>query len=382
MFVLLGDADSWIAGKRLEHDQDRLVCPNAPNPDEMTFRQWAEKLIEIPGRKPKTVEEYRRRLDRVLLPTFGRLRLSQISRGMVTDWYATLKPHAPTERARCYELLSTVMRAAEDRELIDRCPCKVKGARRVRRAKLITLPTPAQIESLAKALPSEYSLIAHLGAYCGLRIGEAKALRRCDIDLRDPDRPRIWVRQNVQTIEGQIEVGTPKTPAGADWVAIPIGLVPTVKAHLKSHVGQEHDALLFLGRNGTHLPTSTWQDLWTKARATAAIPEVTFHTLRHFAGTMMYAQSKDLELVRRFLRQADLGVTRLYIEEFESDQTTAANAVYERATALFDASPRVTPPPPAPDSGGKRPSRPSMAAFRRGRRRLRPRSSRRATVSA
>ena len=105
-----------------------------------------------------------------------------------------------------------------DRAVLDRAipsnPCVVRAIRLPRRpTKSRPVLSPTEVEELAQATrtPRDRLLIRML-AYAGLRIGEALALRRRDVDL---ERKLLTVRQSVGEVNGHLVVGsTRRTQCG------------------------------------------------------------------------------------------------------------------------------------------------------------------------
>jgi len=62
--------------------------------------------------------------------------------------------------------------------------------------------------------------------------------------------------------------------------------MPALEDHLRSFVGPESDAALFLGATGLRLRPSNFWVIWETARRRAGLTWVRFHDLRHFAATM------------------------------------------------------------------------------------------------
>ncbi len=111
---------------------------------------------------------------------------------------------------------------------------------------------PAEVEELATAAPDASDrLLIRLLAYAGLRIGEALALRRRDVDL---ERKLLTVRESVGEINGHLVVGPTKTYA-VRTITLPDSLVGELRAHLES-VPTPSQSLLFSdpGRRASPVP--------------------------------------------------------------------------------------------------------------------------------
>jgi len=169
--------------------------------------------------------------------------------------------------------------------------------------------TPTQVQAVADAmLHPQWRIGVLLGAWCGLRSGELRELRRKDVDV---DASQIRVRRAVSRDGNRLVFGPTKSDAGERNVPIPAALLGTVKAHLCDHVGPSPDDLLVYNANGGAVLESTWdraiKSACTRALAPASAIEkaaqakhrgrtpnlpdydadVLFHDLRHTALTTM-----------------------------------------------------------------------------------------------
>ena len=81
-------------------------------------------------------------------------------------------------------------------------------------------------------MPARWRLGVLLGAWCALRSGEVRELRRGDID---PKRGTIRVSRGVVRAGTITYLGPPKTDAATRTVQIPASLIDDVTTHLRDH---------------------------------------------------------------------------------------------------------------------------------------------------
>src|SRR5690348_6325693 len=190
-----------------------------------------------------------------ILPALGDMLLPDLTPAMVREWHAKLKDKTgPTQRARAYGLLRTILNTAVADEVIAANPCRVRGAGSAKRARQIRAATLPELEAIVTALPDRYRLMVLLAAWCALRFGELAELRRDDIDLRNGV---VHVRRGVVRTADGLMVKGPKTEAGKRDVTIPPHLMPAVKAHLAEHVAASREALVFPAAHGGHMSPAT-----------------------------------------------------------------------------------------------------------------------------
>jgi len=138
----------------------------------------------------------------------------------------------------------------------------------------------AQVERLAEEMPAQYESLVLVGAYGGLRWGEAVGLTRPNVDVL---RSRLIVESTAIEVHGKVTLGQePKTRRSKRTVPLARSVMRRLERHLSDHVGLEPDALLFTARRGGPLFRSTFaREAWRPAVQRAGLDGFTFHGLRH-----------------------------------------------------------------------------------------------------
>jgi hypothetical protein len=102
------DADAYAA--TTEADKLRSVVVD-PRRARVTVEDYANRWLK--GRNDlaeRTVELYRWLLDRHIIPTLGATSLADLAPSTVRTWHAGIAAKHPTTAAKCYRLLSSLMR--------------------------------------------------------------------------------------------------------------------------------------------------------------------------------------------------------------------------------------------------------------------------------
>jgi integrase len=171
-----------------------------------------------------------------------------------------------------------------------------------------------QVQELAVASGRFRTLVLVL-SYCGLRFGEATALRRKNIDLK---QARIWVRASATHVarQGIIESDT-KTHEDRK-VPIPASVVELLRTELP----KDPEALAFPGRKGGYLPLGEFR--WTFDQAVTALqsaaaakrqeeieetgeavtpefPVITPHELRHTCASLAIKAGANIKVLQNLL---------------------------------------------------------------------------------
>lgn len=185
------DAESWLAAERALIDRDGWSPPRARQEAvercqrEALFNTvggFAERYLSERSLRPNTVSGYRQLLDSRILPTFRDAPLVEVTLADIKSWRAAMDPKTEATNAAAYRLLRSLLQAAEEEELIDRAPPKIRGAST---ARVKPYAPPATFDELAviiENMPERLRLFIVLAAFFGLREGEALELRRSDID--------------------------------------------------------------------------------------------------------------------------------------------------------------------------------------------------------
>jgi integrase len=261
--------------------------PSGPTVSDYSER-WLANRVDLAVR---TVELYSWLLKRYVLPEFGPMALGDVTPLAVRSWNSKHAKVSPTTAAKAYRLFALIMRTAVADELIDRTPCHVRGAAS-ERAPERPVATMSEAILLAEEMPSQLRIAVYLAAWCQLRRGEVRGLRRGDIDL---DHKTLSVNETrTTTMSGQTIIKSPKTRAGRRTIAIPSNVIELLSDHLENFVEHDPESLV-INASDRSLGLA-----WRKARLTLGRPELRFHDLRHSGLTWAAETGASLaELMRR-----------------------------------------------------------------------------------
>ena len=255
-----------------------------------------------------------------IFPTLGKMDLSNLSPREVRAWHSKLtkarQPGAVTV-AKAYRLLRAVCETALSDEIINRNPCKLKGAS-VEHSPERPVTTLVQVSELFDAIEEPYKAMVVLAAWCSLRLGELLALTTGDIDLST---------NTLHISKGASElriVGPPKTQAGIRTVAMPPHVVSFVVAHLRAFGGPAPEDLDFVGPSGGPLRRPTFYAAWARATKPTGLTQIRFHDLRHTGATWAAATGATTrELMSRLRHASSDAALRYQHATAERDQAIA-----------------------------------------------------------
>ncbi len=255
---------------------------NDPRRGEIQLYNWAAAWI--PTRHDLRATTHARletTMKRQVLPAFGDTPLVKISNAAVRRWVVGLIDQgysAATVRKAVFALRQCLDAAVEDRRLTVNPAAKVPLP--VERAKTPRFLSQREVERLASVMPDQYRALVLVGAYAGLRWGEAVGLTRSHIDVT---RSRIIVEHTAVEVHGEVRLGQePKTRRSKRTVPVARSVMRRIEEHLDRFVDSDPDALVFTATNGGPLYRGTFgHHIWRPAVKAAAIDGFTFHGLRH-----------------------------------------------------------------------------------------------------
>lgn len=271
-FRIQADAEQWANAERGKVVTNQWVSPKVGTG---TFRAVAEQwFVSKQGaqRKPKTLAGYRSILDTLVLPRWGDTPLKEITYSGLSAWIAGLSvdgsqagtPLSGSRIRQAHQLVGAVFNYAVKSGLAS----KNVAAEIDRRTEL---PDPAEVEQhylthaqlldLASNAARFETLTLILG-YCGLRFGEASALRRKDIGDR-----QITVRASATHVAGRGIVETTTKTKRTRRVPVPL----PVWERLRSELPTYGDAFVFAGRKPGPLPLGEYR--WAFDNALSAVQE-------------------------------------------------------------------------------------------------------------
>lgn len=253
-----------------------------PRRGDLRLAEWAADWL--PTRhdlRPTTRARLETTMRRQVLPRFGDLPLIRITNGEVRSWVADLLGKglsAATVRKAVFALRQCLDAAVEDRRIVANPATRVPLPSE--RAKPSRYLTQREVERLVEVMPERYRALVLVGAYAGLRWGEAVGLRRASVDVL---RSRITVSGTAVEVRGRVLLDQePKTRRSRRVVPVARSVMARVERHLDAFVASEVDALVFTTAAGGPLFRGTFGNrVWRPSVEAADLPGLTFHGLRH-----------------------------------------------------------------------------------------------------
>jgi integrase len=368
------DADDADAKRKKFYSEIEAALPVTVGNTETLGRyltQWVDVTLEqrvAAGRLSRsTADSYADTVDKHITPHLGRVKIVDLTTAHIRAWLLELskKPSGRTRKtlrpgektlpeptllsARtqnyCHAVLRKAMADAVDDEIVKRNVLLLVDAPRVEHKEQKT-PTKSEAMALLGAAAGDrmwaYWLVV-LGL--GLRRGEGLGMRWSLTDLEDKKTTRL--QKQVTRERGRIDKETGlrgagelvekdlKTKASKATMQLPDMVVEALRVH---HVEQAaeilaarvwaDDDLIFASTVGTPLEPRNVARMWEAVCERAGVGQFTIHSLRHAAGTYLFAEGVDLKIVQSTLRHTRMATTaNIYTHVLEEVKVGAASAM-------------------------------------------------------
>ena len=352
----------------------------------VTLKEFTDRwLEEYASQKlqPGTVEKYRDELDKIL-PVLGHLKLTELKPHNLNAFFVSLtkdgarkdgKPggYSRGSIAKTSNVLSSVLRTATEWEIIEKNPLdkvRIQGEAAANKLKFFTpeqaatflayIEQPYTVKTKGhrrtddtgkdytvgdyertKEIPEQLRVLFNLAIYAGLRKGELLALEWSDIDFQNDT---VSITKAVSVVGGQQITKAPKTKNSRRTVTIPHFLTQRLRAlradRLKYRLSLgdywQGGDWVFIQDNGKQMsystPYSAFQDTIARYNtgrpATAQLPAIPFHGLRHTSATLLIASKQDVRTVSSRLGHAQASTTmNIYAHALQETDRKAVNAL-------------------------------------------------------
>lgn len=289
--------------------------------------------------KPSVLRSYETSMRLRVLPTLGAAKLSDVSRLDLQDIADRLLADGldPSTVRNALMPLRAVYRRAVGRGDVAINPTAGIELAAVR-GRRDRIASPSEAAQLLAALPTDDQALWATAFYAGLRLGELRALRDEDIDLK---RGVISVERSWDQKVGAIE---PKSRAGRRTVPI----VKALRSHLSARRLQRGGAGgLFYGHGGhpfnpgavNKRAVKAWKAAQAKARETdpaAVVKSIGLHECRHTCASIFIAAGVNAKALSTYLGHSSIQIT---LDRYghlmpgnEDEATALVDAYLERAT--------------------------------------------------
>jgi integrase len=306
--------------RMLTTPQDTTLTPDSSFAELVTY--WLAD-IELEDRlAPATKDRYAYHMRQLVLPAFGNLALREIGVARCDTLIKQLAKLSYNRARQAKVVLRLAFGLAVRHEVIPRNP--MDGIARLHKPPHTPdALTPEDVQAIRRAVrlweqrvitagpkpDGQLSAIIEVMLGTSARIGEALALRRCDVDVTAA-RPLVAIRGTIATPRGvaPYRQDHPKTAKSRRTVAVPSFTAEAIRSRLVKMTDTTPDALLFTSRNGTPLTMANVRRQLRHVLDLAGIEGVTPHTFRRTVATAIH-EAADIELAAALLGHTDSKIT-------------------------------------------------------------------------
>lgn len=317
-FKLQRDAKEW---------EREFLAKQAGEPD-MLFSSLCELYLEDMKSSNKQITHRTKKshIEKWMVPYFGFKPVNDISATDIRKWQNELKsatsdrgtPLAPGYLYALFNELSGVFNYAMRFYGLSKNPCRTAGNMAGQRQKSMNFWTKEEFDQFIDTFQEgdPYRIAFLVLYYCGLRIGELKALTFEDIDL---NAGTIRINKTYQVVKGTSIVTPPKTPKSNRIITLPPFMITEIKQHEEHFYSPSPDTRLF--------PTSQSPYFYRMKEHSelAGVKRIRLHDLRHSHASLLIELGFSALLVSERLGHENVSTTlNIYSHLFPSKQSEVA----------------------------------------------------------
>lgn len=300
------------------------------DPAKGTFGEVAEIWFKTKShRKPKTIAGYRSLLDTLVLPQWKDVELGEIRYENYTSWLSSLSTVKSARKeglsasriTQAHQLVGAVLSYAVKTGRLNR-----NVALEIKRSE--DLPqlvekerkylSHAELISLANATTG-YEILTLVLGYCGLRFGEAVALRG-----RHARNKELIIRTSATYVAGTGIVETSTKTNKDRHVPVP----GPVWDALETKLPKIPEDLIFPGKSGGFMSIDEYRTAFDRGCKAVGITGLVPHGLRHTAASLAISAGANVKVVQRLLGHASAAMTLdRYGHLFEDDLALVAKTL-------------------------------------------------------
>lgn len=328
-FRVKADATNWLDSQTSAIVTGTHVAPR----DQLTVRQWCDLWIEAyKVNRPSTVRMARTHIKHIVAE-FGDVKMSAIRPTMVKAWVAKLQQQemAPSYVYALHARLSQILGDAVHDRLLGHNPCSRRTSPPAGKQKPY-VATTEQVWALYEAIEEPLRAAVLLGAFVGLRVAEAAALRVEDVD---------FMRGIVLPVQ-QWPADKLKTEGSSQPLPIPQELVVMLSESVRKYPSAT-GMVLTQGPGTDHAAPWTIERAMRDAKAKVeGLPDgFSYHDLRHYLASLLIASGSDVKTVQSRLRHVSARTTldtytHLWPDADESTRSAIGKVIAERVDATAD----------------------------------------------
>ena len=305
---------------KLQALQQQLAEGMEPPDQRLTVAGWCSAWVEqvVERLRPSTLTRYRQLVAQQIIPTWGRVRLAQLTPSGVERGLRQLTDGglSPRTASHARAVLRAALSDAQREGLLARNVASLaKPPRVAREAPKVLTPSEAWAVIDAMPDPGVQRLVA-VAVNTGLRQGELLGLRWGDVDW---EARELHVTQALQRAPGEYRLVEVKSASSRRTVPLTGDAVVALENQRRWQVEARLGAgrrwrepipgLVFTTNRGQPLNGTSLTHRFEDALQAAGLPVIRWHHLRHAFAGLMLGSGSDLATVSGLLGHSSVSLT-------------------------------------------------------------------------
>ncbi len=307
-------------------------APGSPRLREDFNGGWYQ-IILTHGVRPNTYKLRKHLINKHIVPHIGARSLVELTSDDIRFLVRRWKDDAvgATTQRTALVALSSALSVALREEKIGRNSCSTVPTPKPKRPEVLVLDGQQVMQLLGAARDVQERALFALAIKTGMRQGEIFALSWADLDF---DAGTVSVRATLtEDLDGKLVRSEPKTTKSRRVIYLPALALKALLAHQSERQGER--GFVFTAADGPPLRKSNfvWRVFKPLLRQ-AELPDVTFHSLRHTANSLLIEAGEDPLAIAGSLGNAE---TRMMFERYGHLFSHSGRRVAKMADEIFAA---------------------------------------------
>jgi integrase len=306
------------------------------------LERWLEDVVK-PSASHRTYATNAQQVRDHIAPTLGRIKLKDLRKSHIDRLYREKLDSGLSSSTvrRVHAVLHKALEEAVKGDLIPRNPASHANKPKVKQEEIEPLDASQAAAFMKAAKGDRFDALYVLCLMCGLRQGEALALRWQDIDL---EGGTLRVSRQLQRMRrdenksGKLVFSEPKN-ASRRTVGLPQRAVSALKIHRKRQLEEKlasgplyrDEDLVFASRHGTPLDAQNVVNRYYKPLLEhAGLPPIRFHDLRHSCLSLLAQRGEPIRDLQALAGHATAAFTlQRYTHHYDASAKRTAETMGE-----------------------------------------------------
>lgn len=288
-------------------EYERSYLDKQQNCCDMTFQSLYEYyIVDCEVRmKPITVANKESNFKTVILPFFGKLKVSDISPANIRQWQTGLiksEHYSATTLRKFHKTLSAIFNYAVKVYGLKANPCKVAGSMGNNKSKEMQIWSLEEFNKFIAELKgqTDKEALFMLLFYSGMRIGEACALTISDFDFKNNT---VSISKNYVVSRGKSFIYTTKTDQSKRTIMLPKTVMNKIREYYFQIYDKDNTTRLF------SLTEQCYRRYLDRYSGKAGVKKIRLHDLRHSHASMLIHMNVPIKQISERLGHDNITIT-------------------------------------------------------------------------